>query len=279
MKRLFRDAGSPCEGMRALSPQGSVVCIGAFDGLHLGHRALAGRACQRARALGVQAVALSFEPLPREFFAGGAKPPRLMLARAKVQGLWDLGCDSVGLLRFNARLASMSAEDFVRTVLVGRLAAAGCTDRRYYQLAALHMQRAGNWTELLRLSDEALGHLPDHPHFVVTKVRAMRMLGQGAEAEALLRAAYARDPRGRAVVVALARSEQGAGRMAEAIALYEQSINLFPLGGRPAQLRKLIELCESAGARQAATRASQQLIALVPGDALAQRILAGTATD
>ena len=44
MKRLFRDAGSPCEGMRALSPQGSVVCIGAFDGLHLGHRALAGRA-------------------------------------------------------------------------------------------------------------------------------------------------------------------------------------------------------------------------------------------
>ena len=132
---------------------------------------------------------------------------------------------------------------------------------------------------MLRLSDEALGHLPDHPHFVVTKARAMRMLGQGDAAEALLRAAYARDPRGRAVVVALARSEQDAGRMAEAIALYEQSINLFPLGGRPAQLRKLIELCESAGARQAATRASQQLIALVPGDALAQRILAGTATD
>ena len=118
MKRLFRDA----EG-GALFPQGSVVCIGAFDGLHLGHRALVGRAVARARALGVPAVALSFEPLPREFFAKDAKPPRLMLPRAKLEGLYELGCDGVGLLRFNAKLASMPAEDFVRDVLGKRLSA------------------------------------------------------------------------------------------------------------------------------------------------------------
>lgn len=118
MTLIFRDA----EG-RALCPQGSVVCIGAFDGLHLGHRALIGRAVQRARALGVPVVALSFEPLPREYFASGAKPPRLMLPRAKVEGLRDLGCDGVGLLRFDAKLAAMSAEDFVRQLLVQRLGA------------------------------------------------------------------------------------------------------------------------------------------------------------
>jgi riboflavin kinase/FMN adenylyltransferase len=118
MKRLFRDA----EG-RALSPQGSVACIGAFDGLHLGHRALVGRAIARARSQAVPAVALSFEPLPREYFAAHAQPPRLMLPRAKLQGLYGLGCDSVGLLRFDARLAAMPAEEFVRRVLVGRLAA------------------------------------------------------------------------------------------------------------------------------------------------------------
>ncbi len=118
MKRLFRDA----EG-GALSPGGSVVCIGAFDGLHLGHRALVGRAVACARELGLPAVALSFEPLPREFFAKDAKPPRLMLPRAKLEGLYELGCDSVGLLRFNAKLASMPAEDFVRDVLVKRLSA------------------------------------------------------------------------------------------------------------------------------------------------------------
>ncbi|MCW5581815.1 MAG: bifunctional riboflavin kinase/FAD synthetase, partial [Luteimonas sp.] len=75
MSRLFRDVdGGP------LCPNGSVVCIGAFDGLHLGHRALVRHAVARARALGADAVALSFEPLPREFFAKGAPPPRLSLA-------------------------------------------------------------------------------------------------------------------------------------------------------------------------------------------------------
>ena len=123
MTFLFRDAGSLAGHGRALCPQGSVVCIGAFDGLHLGHRALVGRAVERARALGVPTVALGFEPLPREFFAREAGPPRLMLARAKVEGLRALGCEGVGLLRFNAALAAMPAEDFIRQVLVEQLAA------------------------------------------------------------------------------------------------------------------------------------------------------------
>ena len=118
MNRLFRDADGG-----TLFPQGSVVCIGAFDGLHLGHRALVRRAVGRAHALGVPAVALSFEPLPREFFARDQPPPRLTLARGKVQGLRELGADGVGLLRFDAKLSAMTAEDFVRRLLVQRLAA------------------------------------------------------------------------------------------------------------------------------------------------------------
>jgi len=100
-----------------------VVCIGAFDGLHLGHRALVRHAVSRARVLGVPAVALSFEPLPRECFAPGSKPPRLTLPRAKFEGLRELGADVIGLLRFNRALAAMDAGHFVRDVLVGRLAA------------------------------------------------------------------------------------------------------------------------------------------------------------
>jgi len=118
MSRLFRDVdgGSLC-------PHGSVVCIGAFDGLHSGHRALVRHAVARARALGVECVVVTFEPLPREFFSKDHPPPRLTLARAKVEGLLELGADRVGLLRFDAKLSAMSAEDFVRTLLVGRLAA------------------------------------------------------------------------------------------------------------------------------------------------------------
>ena len=118
MSRLFRDVdGGP------LCPQGSVVCIGAFDGLHSGHRALVRHTVSRAREQAVAAVALTFEPLPREFFAKNDPPPRLTLARAKVEGLHALGADLVGLLRFNGALSAMSAEDFVRTVLVQRLGA------------------------------------------------------------------------------------------------------------------------------------------------------------
>lgn len=118
MSRLFRDVDGG-----TLYPQGSVVCIGAFDGLHLGHRTLVRHAVARARELGLPAVALSFEPLPREFFSKELPPPRLTLARAKAQGLSALGSDGVGLLRFDARMAAMSAEEFVRRVLVGRLQA------------------------------------------------------------------------------------------------------------------------------------------------------------
>src|SRR5690349_9736116 len=118
MSRLFRDVDGG-----TLFPHGSVVCIGAFDGLHLGHRALVRHAVARARDLALPAVALSFEPLPREFFSRDLPPPRLTLARGKYQGLRDLGADSVGLLRFDARLSAMSAEEFVRKLLIGRLGA------------------------------------------------------------------------------------------------------------------------------------------------------------
>lgn len=116
--RLFRDIdGVP------LCPSGSVVCIGAFDGLHLGHRALIEAARASARACGLPLVVLSFEPLPREFFAQGAKPPRLVLPRTKIDGLARLGADVVGLLRFNAAMTRMTPEQFVARAVMARLAA------------------------------------------------------------------------------------------------------------------------------------------------------------
>lgn len=116
MSRLFRDVDGGC-----VSPRGSVVCIGAFDGLHLGHQALIGRVCGRAHEFGLDAAVLSFEPLPREFFAGDRAPARLTLPRARIEGLMAFGVDVIGLLRFNAALAAMPAPDFVRGVIHRRL--------------------------------------------------------------------------------------------------------------------------------------------------------------
>jgi riboflavin kinase/FMN adenylyltransferase len=196
MKRLFRDAGSPPEGMRVLSPQGSVACIGAFDGLHLGHRALVGRATARARELGLPAVALSFEPLPREFFARDARPPRLMLPRAKLEGLSALGCDSVGLLRFNAKLASMPAEAFVDEVLVGRLAVREVWTGPGFRFGK---GRTGDF-DLLQAMGDAHGftahtldpvHCGDGERVSSTRIRAALAAGDFAHAARLLGRPYA----------------------------------------------------------------------------------------
>lgn len=116
--QLFRDIDAAC-----LFPGGSVVCIGAFDGLHLGHRALIEAAAGAARISGLPLVGLSFEPLPREFFVAAQMPVRLLLPRDKITGLAALGCTAVGLLRFNAAMAAMAAPDFIQRVLVRRLAA------------------------------------------------------------------------------------------------------------------------------------------------------------
>ena len=102
-KQLFRDVDGA-----VLTPQGSVVCIGAFDGIHRGHQALLDQARARANALGVGMAVVSFEPLPRQFFAGRAEVPRLTCPRQRMT-LLRVYADVLGLLRFNARLAAMRA--------------------------------------------------------------------------------------------------------------------------------------------------------------------------
>lgn len=118
MFRLFRDSLGAC-----LAPQGSVVCIGAFDGVHCGHRALLGRVRERADAQGMQAIAVSFEPIPREFFARSTPLPRLDNARGKIEQIRACGIDALLLMRFNAALAAMPAEEFVEQILINRLEA------------------------------------------------------------------------------------------------------------------------------------------------------------
>ncbi|MCD7100131.1 bifunctional riboflavin kinase/FAD synthetase [Stenotrophomonas sp. MMGLT7] len=190
MSRLFRDVDGG-----VLYPHGSVVCIGAFDGLHLGHRALVRHAESRARALGVPAVAVSFEPLPREFFAPDAPPPRLTLARDKVLGLRALGVDGIGLLRFDRRLAALAAEDFVRRTLVGRL----CAREVWIGPKFRFGNRRGGDLALLQALGAELGFVageiePVHLHgerISSTRIRELLLAGGFEHASELLGHPYA----------------------------------------------------------------------------------------
>jgi riboflavin kinase/FMN adenylyltransferase len=116
MTVLFREFSGPL-----LCPRGSVVCIGAFDGLHLGHQHLLAQAKLKAQELNVDLVVVSFEPLPREYFMRANPPSRLILASQKIGLLRHFGAEVVGLLRFNESLANTSSSDFIEKLLVGRL--------------------------------------------------------------------------------------------------------------------------------------------------------------
>jgi riboflavin kinase/FMN adenylyltransferase len=193
MNRLFRDLFRDFRGA-PLCPQGSVACIGAFDGLHLGHQALLRHAAARARALGVPMVAVGFEPLPREFFARPV-PPRLLLPRAKILGLRALGADLVGLLRFNAELAGMSAEDFAHGVLADRLQAREVWVGPGFRFGR---QRGGDLATLRRLgahhgfeAGEIEPVLLDGERVSSTRIRAALQAGQFDEVARLLGRRYA----------------------------------------------------------------------------------------
>lgn len=105
------------------SSQGSVIAIGNFDGVHRGHQAVIGEAVRRARAGGRPSGLLTFEPHPRRFFRPDTPPFLLTRLRTKVRVVAALGVDNFFALRFDAGLASLSAEAFIDGVLIEGLRA------------------------------------------------------------------------------------------------------------------------------------------------------------
>lgn len=92
----------------------TVVAIGAFDGLHLGHRALLAAAAEDARRRGVPCVAVTFDPDPAEVLGVPAPSSRLLSCADRSRGLLALGADAVVRFRFDAALAATGIEEFVR---------------------------------------------------------------------------------------------------------------------------------------------------------------------
>ncbi|MGA3302024.1 MAG: bifunctional riboflavin kinase/FAD synthetase [Methylovirgula sp.] len=110
------DPATPSETLR-----GAVAAIGNFDGVHRGHSAVIKRAEVLARRLDRPCVVVTFEPHPSDFFLGANTIFRLTPSATKAVALERLGVDGMIVLRFDAALASLSPEAFVRDLLVDRL--------------------------------------------------------------------------------------------------------------------------------------------------------------
>src|SRR5690348_9265945 len=117
---VVRDRGPGLEALK-----GAVVALGNFDGVHRGHVHVIERARGRADALGRPAAALTFEPHPRAFFRPDEPLFRLTDETNKLRRFAATGLDGAVVMTFDASLANLTADAFVKRILVERLAVSG----------------------------------------------------------------------------------------------------------------------------------------------------------
>jgi riboflavin kinase/FMN adenylyltransferase len=106
-----------------LSNEPSVVTVGFFDGVHVGHRAVLDTTVARARERGHRSVAITFDRHPREVLTPGREPRLLTTVERKAELIGATGIDVLVVLPFTLEFSRMPAEAFVRDVLVGGLQA------------------------------------------------------------------------------------------------------------------------------------------------------------
>ena len=118
-----------------------VAAIGNFDGVHLGHRAILSSVVEEARVLGVRSIAITFDPHPAQFLRPHRAPALLTEIGERVKLLAATEVDAVLVLPFDAELAAMPAEKFVREILVGALGVRGLHEGGNFHFG--HGARAG----------------------------------------------------------------------------------------------------------------------------------------
>jgi len=184
--RLFRTWSEMPQRLR-----GGVLALGNFDGLHLGHQAVLGKAIEVARAQGVSVGAMTFEPHPRLFFKPDQEPFLLSPFRIKARLIATLGLDYLYVQTFDRTFSQCPAENFVADILVGGFGVSHIVVGYDYVFG---FQRKGN-VELLK--DLAAGYgfgltavgelnLPGGARYSSTNVRNLLKDGQPAEAAKLL---------------------------------------------------------------------------------------------
>lgn len=105
--------------------RGGIVALGNFDGFHLGHQAVVGRAIERARIEGRPAIVATFDPHPKRFFQPDAQPFRLTTLDQRHLLFAAAGADAMLVLQFDAALAALGARAFATERLVAAIGAGG----------------------------------------------------------------------------------------------------------------------------------------------------------
>ena len=115
------------DGSAAIPPafRGAIMALGNFDGFHLGHQAVVGRAVDRARAEGRPAVVGTFDPHPQRYFRPDSEWFRLTTMDQRARLFAEAGADATLVFPFDAALAALSARAFAEERLAGLLGVGG----------------------------------------------------------------------------------------------------------------------------------------------------------
>ena len=119
---VIRSAGEWAERLGE-SRKGTVVTIGNFDGVHLGHQKILRGVTERARRDHLSSAVLTFYPHPARVLRPEAAPSRLMTLEQRLAAFEAAGIDATLVLQFDAALAKVSAEEFAQRFLVDTLRA------------------------------------------------------------------------------------------------------------------------------------------------------------
>ena len=147
MERLSLKSGIPAH------LRGAILALGNFDGFHLGHQAVVGRAVTRGHHEGKPVIAATFDPHPVRHFQPDAPPFRLTTLDQRERLFAHAGADAMLVFEFDGDLAATRAEDFVTKLLAERIGASGVVTGEDFTFG---FRRGGN-AEVLRTLGSACG--------------------------------------------------------------------------------------------------------------------------
>ncbi len=173
------------------------MTVGNFDGVHLGHQAMLRDVARRAGKLGAPAVVVTFEPHPVKVLHPESAPRMIQTLRQREEAIEACGIDALILVPFTRDFSLTPAEDFIRDLLVKRLAVREVQVGEHFMFGR---ERGGNMEILRRIGDAAgftVTGIADVTHAAAaissTRIRNALLEGDVASANALLGRAYAMD--------------------------------------------------------------------------------------
>lgn len=178
-------------------PRGGVVTVGNFDGVHLGHQKMLRDVAERARALDAPAVVVTFDPHPLKVLHPEAAPQMIQTLRQREESIEACGIDAIVIVPFTRDFSLTPAEEFVRDLLVKRLAVREVHVGEHFGFGK---GKEGNFEVLSRIGGEcgvevvAIGDVADGGSAISsTRIRQALHAGDVKSARVLLGRPYLMD--------------------------------------------------------------------------------------